>query len=241
MAVRSSILKLDPAQLIADDPLKEFFVWWDDVKPSDVDGLAACLQTASKEQDLQYFLEKHPLLLAQLMHGGHGRWVIPQKRLGSEYVSDFMLGERSSIGFEWHAVELESPRTRMFNKSGDPTRELTHAIRQIQDWRAWLTRNQNYASRDRSQGGLGLIDISPSVHGIIIMGRREELADNADRRRQMVVDLGIDIHSFDWLVDATRGHVPFDRWNAGVALHGKTLTTAQWATIHARQLQRPSA
>lgn len=60
----------------------------------------------------------------------------------------------------------------MFNKSGDPSRYLWHAIRQIIDWRVWLEFNRDYAARSPDDGGLGLADISPSVPGLILIGRR---------------------------------------------------------------------
>jgi hypothetical protein len=145
------------------------------------------------------------MLLARLLGGGQGRWVIPKQKLGSQYVTDFVIGERSSIGFEWYAVELEGPRAKMYTKAGDPTGKLTHAIRQIQDWRAWLQRNQNYAARNRSENGLGLTDIVSDVPGLILMGRRNEIpANTEERRRQMGRDLNMKIHSYDWLLESER-------------------------------------
>jgi hypothetical protein len=35
---------------------------------------------------MQSYLSAHPELLIQHLGGGHGRWVIPQKRLGAEYL-----------------------------------------------------------------------------------------------------------------------------------------------------------
>lgn len=102
---------------------------------------------------MQNFFELNPLLLIQHLSGGHGRWVVPGFRLGSEYICDFIIGEKSSVGYEWQVVELENPHTTMFNKNGDPSKALTHAIRQITDWRSWLERNQNYASRPKKEGG----------------------------------------------------------------------------------------
>jgi len=138
--------------------------------------------------------------------GGHGRWVIPTKRLGSEYITDFVIGERSSLGFEWQAVELESPAAPLFTKAGDPTKQLTHAIRQIQDWRVWLQRNQNYAARSKAEGGLGLTDIVADVPGLILIGRRAAVdPETQERRRQMSNDLQIDIHTYDFLLDSVDG------------------------------------
>ncbi len=193
---------------MAEMPLRDFFVWWDEINAKHVDDFACCLESARVEQDLQGFLEANPMLLVQHLGGGHGRWVIPHKRLGAEHVTDFVLGERHSFGFDWQAVELESPSVKMFTKNGDQSRHLTHAIRQIQDWRAWLTRNQSYAARSAAESGLGLTDIRADVPGLVLIGRREttDPATN-DRRRQMCADLNIEIHTYDFLLDAGRGRI----------------------------------
>lgn len=127
-----------PDDVRINDPLAEFSVRWID-PPKDVFSLfRKALEQAKREEDIQQFLQSKPFLLSLHLCGGHGRWVIPKQKLGSEYVTDFMVGERSSAGFSWQAVELESPLVPMFTKSGDPSRYLNHAIKQIQDWRAWL-------------------------------------------------------------------------------------------------------
>ena len=107
-----------------DDPLRDFHVWWDEISSDDVKQLETTFETADKEEQLQKVLTKSPILLVQDLRGGHGRWVIPKKKLGSEYVTDFLVGERHSFGFDWLAVELESPKSKMFTKAGDPARNL---------------------------------------------------------------------------------------------------------------------
>lgn len=190
------------AEELADDPLGEFHVWWLDVTEDDATQLSDRLHSATSERDIQKYLEQHPMTLIQHLRGGHGRYVIPQKRLGAEHVTDFVIGHRHSGGCEWEAVEIESPKAKLFTKAGNPTKELTHAIRQIQDWRAWLQRNQNYAARPTAESGLGLTDIVADVPGLILLGRRDEYdASNNDRRRQMTNDLNIKIHTYDFLLD----------------------------------------
>jgi hypothetical protein len=162
---------------------------------------AELLGRATKEQHLQAFLQGHPRILVSHLTGHLGRWVVPQQRLGSQHVVDFMLAESSSLGFRWVAVELESPRVRMFTKRGDPTAALTHAIRQIQDWRSWLAQNLSYARRKTVRGGLGLFGVRSRLPGLIIIGRRCDLREQDDElRNQMCDDLGILIHTYDWLV-----------------------------------------
>jgi|SRR5215211_2724776 len=96
----------------------------------------------------------------------------------------------------------------MFNQRGDPSRFVWHAIRQIVDWRVWLEFNRDYAVRDPAEGGLGFTDISFSVHGLIIIGRRKDL-DPGRRafRRELGRQLRIDIHTYDWLVSRAEGRV----------------------------------
>ncbi|MDP9415858.1 MAG: DUF4263 domain-containing protein [Pseudomonadota bacterium] len=182
--------------------LEEFFVWWTRLRRGEVDAFREMLDAGAAEAEVQAFLEEHPALLVQTLRGGHGRWCIPQQRLGSEHVTDFLIAEKSSIGFEWTAVELESPTQRLTTKAGDLSAVLNHAIRQITDWRNWLSYNRNYATRPRDKSGLGLIDIDPQLSGLIIIGRRRDLdGSTADRRRTIGRDLRIEIHTYDWLAE----------------------------------------
>ncbi len=196
--VRRKLKSLD--ETIADDPLGAFFVWWlaDDTPAKRA--LSATLRRTGTERQMQRFLESYPILLARLLGGGHGRWVIPHSRLGSQHVTDFLIGTTSSLGYEWMAVELESPGERMFTSRGDPTATLNHAIRQVIDWRNWLSRNRDYATRPRDQDGLGLTDIDPNLPGLILIGRRSANPSGSnERRRRLASDLRIQFHSYDWL------------------------------------------
>ena len=199
---------INPKDIKRNDPLHEYAVDWDDITHEQVLDFEKHLSSAKTENDIHSFLIKNPLLLTQHLGGGHGRWVIPKQRLGAEFVTDFVIGQKNSIGFEWQAVELESPKADMFTKSGKPSGMLVQAIKQIQDWRAWLQRNQDYASRDRQKNGLGLTDITANIPGLILIGRRNRNSESTnDLRRQMVSDLNIEIHSFDFLLDVIRSRL----------------------------------
>jgi hypothetical protein len=210
------------ARRLAKDPLRDFHVPWDAVDEGDVRRLRQVLQEARAESDMQRYLAAQPWLLIQHLAGGYGRWVIPQKRLGAEYVPDFIIGERHSGGRYWTAVELEGPQRAMFTKAGDPSRYLWHAIRQIVDWRVWLEHNRDYAARDPSDGGLGLEDITPALPGLIIIGRRHHLpARRQAFRRGLERQLNVQIHSFDWLLERLEERVSdLHRWYAQRSLSG---------------------
>lgn len=188
--------------IVAEGALPEFFVEWEAITQHDVKELARLLDRGRGERPVQAFLQCHPQVMVQLVRGGWSRWVIPQKRMGDKHVTDFIIGERDSLGYHWHAVELESPTAKLFTQAGDPSAALTHAIRQVQDWRSWLNNNLEYARRDRVDGGLELRGIRPDVPAKIFIGRRSMLDSDTQRRReQMSHDSGIEIHTFDHLYD----------------------------------------
>ena len=196
------------AEIRREDPLREYFSYWDGLSLDDVNSLKTALDTATREEDIQQFLQLNPKFLIQHLGGGHGRWVIPKQKFGAEFVTDFLIAEKHSFGHEWQAVELESPLKPMFNKNGDPSQFLNHAIRQIQDWRAWLLNNQSYASRLKSEGGLGLTGINGNIPGLILIGRRSHLPENTnERRKQMTHDLNIKIHTYDYLLESLNGRI----------------------------------
>lgn len=195
-------------ELIRKDPFNKFLALWDDITPSHLARFKRCLASARSEAPLQQLFAREPLLLVQHLGGGHGRWVIPQKRLGAEFVPDFVVGEKSSIGYEWQLVELESPTAPLFTRAGDPSKQLNHALRQIDDWRAWLEKNSDYAARPLDQGGLGLTDISSAAAGVILIGRRKDLSPkDTARRRQMTARTGVQIHTYDYISDAIHGRL----------------------------------
>jgi hypothetical protein len=192
--------------------LVPYEVGWLHVAPEVPERFREVLEGAKDERPLQRFFEEHPQPLVVPLGGGHGRWAIPQQRLGSEFVPDFVIAEKSSVGFEWVAIELESPRARMFTTRGDPSRQLNHAIRQVSEWRTWLKNNRPYAVAPPNQHGLGLVDIDVNVPGWIIIGRRaDEDESHTELRRELGQRLNIKVRSYDWLLERTEARAD-GRW-----------------------------
>jgi hypothetical protein len=208
MATREHLTRQEIVRHIRSSPLGEFFVFWNNIQQSEVEEFRRVVACATTERPIQSFLQRVPVLLARHLRGGHGRWVVPQQRLGAEHVTDFLLSDAHSFGRDWYAVELESPKAKMFTKSGDPSATLRHAIRQIQDWRAWLKMNLNYATNLPSASGLWLEGIHSELPGLIIMGRRSETSDaTREQRRRISIENRIEVHSYDWLIEAASGDV----------------------------------
>jgi uncharacterized protein YjbI with pentapeptide repeats len=200
--------KAPPLAGEAFDLLPEFRVPIE-IEPGAVRSFATILNAAKDERPLQKHLEQHPSLVLACIAPNHRGWVVPQMRLGSEYVADFMACGLTSLGHEWLGIELESPAAAMFLKNGEQSETLRHAIRQIHDWRDWITNNLDYARRPRQDSGLGLRDISGEFPGLILIGRRSELDPmTMQRRRRLSKELRIEIRTYDFLLQACEHFQP---------------------------------
>jgi Domain of unknown function (DUF4263) len=181
------------------------FVLPETVSQQKIAAYEEALASASSEATMQRFLQVNPWLLTQHLGASPGRWVIPKTRLGAEYETDFLIAEIGSSGFVWYAIELERPQAKLFTKKGNPSEALTHALRQISDWRNWLSFNRDYAMRPNGQSGLGLLDIDPELEGLIIMGRDHELDPQTNQlRRRLSREHRIKIETYDWLSHQAR-------------------------------------
>lgn len=181
-----------------------------DAKLIDIEQFFGLLASGAKERDCQKFIEEHPALIAAYGRSGHGEWVIPQKRLGSEFIPDFVHGHAHSGGYQWALWELECPSDVPFNRDGTFSRSLREAIDQIERWRGWLESNLDYARRPRSQNGLALFDISPRASAIIVIGRRTQFPPHYNRlREQLRFDKHIEVMSYDRFIEAPKHQAEF--------------------------------
>lgn len=188
-------------------------------KLSDVDEFAALLSSGAKELDCQRFIEKHPALIAAHGRSGHGEWVIPQKRLGSQFIPDFVHGHAHSGGYHWTLFELECPSDTPFNRDGTFSRSLREAIDQIERWRSWLESNIDYARRPRKENGLALFGISPRASACIVIGRRTDFPAHYNRlREQLSFDKHINVMSYDRFLETPKKQAEFWDRDGGVAI-----------------------
>ena len=61
------------------------------------------------ERLLQRFITENPGILAALVRGSYGTFVLPWPCLGADFVPDLLVAQADSIGINWTMVELESP------------------------------------------------------------------------------------------------------------------------------------
>jgi hypothetical protein len=180
------------------------------VTPSEVLELESIIDTARDEKPIQQYLEANPGLLGSVLQRNL-RYVIPRKRLGSEFVPDFIIGDVDSLGIHWYLVELESPQAPMYLKDRKTLSAQTRTgVDQVIHWRNWLQQNIAYARQPRAESGLGLFDIRPDTRALVLVGRGSTLnAITEAARHELRASSNIHVHTYDWLLESIRGAIAF--------------------------------
>lgn len=157
------------------------------------------LGEAKDERPLQEYLARVPNVWRQLLPSPTDAWCFDRPPFGSEFVPDFLLCYRNSLGFNWILVELESPAKPPLTRAGRVAAKLNEAFGQLSDWRIWLRRNIAYA-----QNQLGFRDISAEFQAVIVIGRRHMLEEvHAARYRELSRD-GVQVMTYDRLAEIAR-------------------------------------
>lgn len=175
----------------------------------EIDQLEQIIREAKDERPVQEYLQENPHLFAPLL-GRSDRYALSQKRLGCEYVPDFVIGDVSSLGISWRLIELESPAKPMHLKDGETLSENARkGVDQIFQWRQWLNDNSYYAHRSPNENGLGLYGIDKNASAIVLVGQRDISTSAKEYARNSHIDNGIEIHHYDWLIESLRGSINF--------------------------------
>ena len=178
------------------------------VTVDDITELESVITSATDEKPVQTFLDESPHVLTALL-GGKERFCFSQKRLGSEYIPDFVIGDTDSLGVRWVLVELETPKSGIYLKDGTQLDKYARkGVSQIVDWRNWLTSNIAYARNRRRDKGLGLIDIRPKPYSVVLVGRRSKIPETDEAQRyELSMSNDIHVHTYDWLLEQLRGAI----------------------------------
>lgn len=96
------------------------------------------LNDATKEEELQIFLKDHSFILHPSAE------CIPKKKLGEDFVTDFVLVATTMQGPSYILVELERASHPLLTKDLTLSSPVSHAIKQTRDWDVWLEKNKAY-------------------------------------------------------------------------------------------------
>lgn len=176
------------------------------LQSDDLAELESVISKAEDERPIQKLLESNSQILTALL-ARNERYFIPRKRLGVEYITDFVIGDVDSMGVHWVLIELETPISGIYLKKGLALDRFARAgLQQIIDWRKWLGDNISYARKKRTENGLGLFDIHERTKAIVIVGRRKLMPETKDAQRlELLKANNIEIHTYDWLLEYLLG------------------------------------
>lgn len=176
----------------------------------DVDTLRAVIERANDEKVIQALVERRPQLLTALL-GASMKFCVPRVRLGTAYVTDFLIADVDSRGIRWVLVELETPHSAVtLQTSNELDRFARKGVSQVKEWREWLANNLHTARRFRRDDGLGLPDIRSESDGLVLVGRRQLLLDNSSAiRHRLREETRIDVRTYDWWLEQLDGALSY--------------------------------
>jgi len=141
------------------------------------------------EQKLHEYITNNQILLTNTFLK-----VYSKVKLGSEYVTDFIIEKLASSGSESILVEIERANKSLFTKNGEPHSQLNHAIDQIRDWRIWIADNIEYAKRK-------VKSLSGDSKAMVIIGRNANLnSANKRKLKKLEKDGDMEILTYDDLI-----------------------------------------
>jgi len=151
-----------------------------------IDEFRDLIAASRPEAAYQDFLESHPVFLDPL-----AAEMVPQARLGLEFVTDFLLRRHDH---RYVAVEIEKPQDPIFTRRNDFTSEFSHAVGQVIDFQGWVAENVAYAQRK--------FPLIENPAGLLIIGHRGSLDERrqAKLRRWCANSSSIEILTFDDLI-----------------------------------------
>lgn len=154
-------------------------------------GFRELIESSDLEAPLQEYLSEHPVLLTLEAARIH-----PKLKLGDDYITDFVmeLGDQHYV-----LVEIEAATRPLYTKAGNPSRELTHAVQQVEDWLQWVEDAAQYIQTKLP----GIAD--PEC--LVIIGRRlkdTKLEAKWKRKQRMHAKSGITLMTYDDVLDKAR-------------------------------------
>lgn len=172
------------------------------LKPIERAWLSLINSTNVKEARLHDFLSDH----ASMFFGQH-LFVISRAELGSDFQTDFVVArDEASYGINYAFVEIETPQSPVYNRAGDPSAKLTHAMQQVRDWKTWLTRHRGHVRRFFPSKYFGWDEFT-NFSFCVVIGRRTGANSQTAKRNVLASETGIKIRSFDYLTDILRARL----------------------------------
>lgn len=142
--------------------------------------------------------------------GHHGTFLFPEFQLGNSFQVDYLIAAKSSGGYEFVLVELESPTGNITLKDGELGVEFRDGISQLKDWRRWLGNNYSSFSETMKKYKNPELDLPDEFYSLdlsrfyyaVVAGRRIDFKNKTYViSREMKKNENINIFHYDKLYD----------------------------------------
>jgi len=174
----------------SDFPPKEFYRSQMSITRDQIAGLRKLIERKSGEKEVDLFIRDNPAVLTAALKfaatGHHGAWVLTQQMIRPKLgitkpglIPDFIIGGKSSDGFEWWVVELKGVDAQLFSYKGESLQlsdTLNKGICQLLGYIDYCDETQSII-RDQLK-----LNNFRRPNGLIIIGNEEEL--ESDERKQ---------------------------------------------------------
>ncbi len=164
--------------------------------------------TSLVEEDYQKFIAEH----AGLFFGSptSSLVTISKFEFGNDHKADFVVPhDEGSYGFVYEIIEIESPNDKAFTQAAIPSQALAAALKQIQDWRRWLS-NHPLEKAELLPSKALLLNGDERFNFSIYIDRRERLSKYDEARRDFEKSHNIQLRSFDRLTERLENYAFFN-------------------------------
>lgn len=174
----------------------------------------------TKERDILNFINKTPayhIIMSILnagiyMFGNHGTYLFPEFPLGNTYRADYLIIGKSSGGYDFLFVELESPNGSVTIKNGQLGVVYRKGQIQIYDWQNWIEGNfdifSDYLNTQKGHMPLPIEFVkydSTRFHYAVVAGLRSDYDETTYRLRRKETTNNLLLLHYDNLYDAAIG------------------------------------
>ena len=142
--------------------------------------------------------------------GHHSAYLFKEFPLGNEMIADYLIIGKSSSGYHFVFVELESVYDRITLHNGSFGASIRKGISQVKDWKRWLPvqfnqfyQELNSAKKDEDSLSDEFITYDPTrFHFVVVAGRRDDFNDFTYRlSREEELKENIKVIHYDNLID----------------------------------------
>ena len=140
-------------------------------------------------------------------------YVLPQFRLGSNYLADFIVVAGQSNSYEITIVELKRPEASLYTKQGIISNDLNFACTEIDNYRRWIVDSTEDFKKNL------VAEISKEdpafedtfdwtrrfrIYSKVVIGRRENLTGEILDKNFDLENKGVSVISYDRLIDTEK-------------------------------------